>query len=312
MWFDQFKIQAIEQALTSGNTSGLSSILPESPSSYQNPDPPAFCPKCGKPFKRKNLNYIPAVVPVCPDGHGVWLNEGVQRRLSQLLKTGVVMPRHAYQKQVSFRVFVFFLGVALVIFNAAQRWEKKGPGNWKMTASMDHVQKVGPKYWPTRDFSQWNVMPYQQEAITDPEEMEYFRRWMVIANAGIVNRLNMHDALLVERPAVEYADVYQFYSERQRSVWGRLNSLVPPTRLEVFHEHVVAALDKQIDFYDDFVRRKVEDPSVSLSQLLQNPHLVDCDKKLWAAFYELARLYPSRDAATNNAIEQRLCWLDMI
>jgi hypothetical protein len=87
---------------------------------------------------------------------------------------------------------------------------------------------------------------------------------------------------------------------------------VPPARLEAFHDFVVQALNNQLDFYDDFVRRKMENPSVELNQLLQHPNLLACDKKLWAAFYEFARLYPNRDTATNNAIEQRLCWLDLI
>ena len=34
--------------------------------------------------------------------------------------------------------------------------------------------------------------------------------------------------------------------------------------------------------------------------------------KLWDAFHEFESVYPNRDTATNNAIEQRLCWLDMI
>lgn len=181
-----------------------------------------------------------------------------------------------------------------------------------MTSSMVHSDKVSPSYWPSRDFSQWNAMPFNQNVILDPEELEYFQRWMVLANEGIVNRLNMHDALLARRPAQEYIEVYDHFSSRQRQVLMSLNALVPPPRLGIFHDDVVAALVSQIDFYDDFVRRKTENPSVELAQLLEHPKLVDCDKKLWAAFYEFARLYPNRDAATNNAIEQRLCWLDLI
>lgn len=312
MWFERYKIEAIEQGLHGGQKSGLLSILPEEASVHDNPTPLTFCPKCGKPFVRKTLNYIPAVVPSCPDGHGVWLNPKVMEKLRLLLKGEVLPAQRAYKQRASFQVFVFFMGVALVIFNGILRWDRKETPRSKMTASMDHAQKVSPSYWPGRDFSQWNAMPVDQNVIADPEELAYFQRWMVIANEGIVNRLNMHDALLVERPAIEYVEVYEYFADRQRLMLTRLNAFVPPATLEVFHDHVVAALNSQIDFYDDFVRRKTENPSVEFSEYREHPKLVDCDKKLWAAFYEFARIYPNRDATTNNAIEQRLCWLDII
>lgn len=312
MWFDRYKIEAIDQALKSGQRAGLLSILPEEASVHRNPSAPTFCPKCGKPFVRKNLPYIPANVPSCPEGHGYWLDDDVIRRLRLLIKGGAVVPQRVYKQRASFQVFMFLLGVALVAFNAAQRWDRKEPRNAKMNASMSHSEKVSPSYWPSRDFSRWNAMPSDQNVIVDPEELAYFQKWMVIANEGIVNRLNMHDALLVGRPAIEYVEAYEYYADRQRLMLTRLNALVPPPTLEVFHDHVVAALGSQIDFYDDFVRRKTENPSVELREYLEHPKLVDCDKKLWAAFYEFARIYPSRDAATNNAIEQRLCWLDLI
>lgn len=313
MWFDKYKIEAIEQGLKSGNKAGLSGILPEKSSTYENPTPSTFCPKCGKAFIRKQLNYIRVVVPACPDGHGVLLHNSDMDKIRLMLKGGAVPSGTIHPKSDSFRVFVFLVGIALVFFNGFLHSQKsKTSRNYKMTYTMEHTQKVGPHYWPSRDFSQWNAFPVEQNAVVVPEELQYFKSWMDIVNGGIVNRLNMQDALLAKRPVTEYMDAYYFYSDRQEQIINRLKDLVPPERLGTFHDLVVDAAINQVEFYEDYARRKTDVPALEFNALMQHPKLIDCNAKLWDAFHEFERIYPNRDTATNNAIEQRLCWLDMI
>ena len=177
---------------------------------------------------------------------------------------------------------------------------------------MEHLQPVNPEYWPNRDFSQWNAFPQEQHVITDAGELAYFKEWMIILNEGIVNRLNMNDALLAKRTAQEYAEVFNFFAQKQNNIVERLRELYPPGNLQVFHNLVIEAGVNQIDFYDDFVRHKASNPSIKFTELLNHPKLKLCDQKLWAAYYEFQRIYPNRDPGTNNAIEQRLCWMDLI
>ena len=96
---------------------------------------------------------------------------------------------------------------------------------------MEHNQKVTSQYWPTRDFSQWNAFPANQQVITSPDELGYFKQWLALLNEAIVNRLNMNDALLAKRPSGEYTDVYYFYAERQNAVIRRMRDLYLPERL---------------------------------------------------------------------------------
>lgn len=177
---------------------------------------------------------------------------------------------------------------------------------------MPHNQNVSPNYWPTRYFNEWNVFPASQNVITDPDELAYFQEWTALANEAIINRLNMSDALMVPRPSDEYIHVSYFFADRQEDVLSLLKDMTPPQRLEEFHDTVVSAVESQVAFYQDFAQRKADNPSLTLSALLQHEKLKDCDQKLWAAYHEFERLYPKCDSATNNAIEQRLCWLDAI
>lgn len=315
MWFDQRKIDALEQALKTGQKAGLESILHELAATNTNPTQPTFCPRCGKTFVRRSLAYLRTIVPSCPEGHGVWLKEETAHKIKRFFDNDQSTAAGIRNRQVSLRVFAIMVGIAVAVFNLNERTEvahKPAHRNYKATFSMEHLKNVSPKYWPTRDYSQWNVFPATQNVITDPAELEYFHQWMEVANEGIINRLNMQDALLAQRPADEYIDVFHFYADRQSAVISWLQDIIPPERLEVFHQHVIEAVIEQIAFYEDYAGRKGDDPRLEFNQLLQHPKLRACDQKLWAAFHEFERVYPRRDTATNNAIEQRLCWLDLI
>lgn len=309
MWLEQRKIDALEQGLKSGQKTSVESILEELKGA-KNTNVLTFCPKCGKPFVRRPLIHFQILVDACPEGHGVWLKNKSAFKIRQFFEQGAVRPSILKYARAFF--------ICMAVFTIAQlisRWSSEHKSfypNYKTTYSMEHLQKVGPQYWPTRDYSQWNAFPEYQEAITDSQELAYFKEWILILNEGIINRLNMNDALLANRPGREYMDVYYFYANKQNEIIRRLYDLYPPDRLQVFHNQVIDASVSQVAFYQDYARRKEINPSLKFKELLDHPKLRDCDQKLWAAFHEFERQYPRRDAATNNAIEQRLCWMDLI
>lgn len=313
MWFDKTKIDALAHALKTGQRTGIDSILRDLSVVDQNPSKPTFCPKCGKPFVVKPIPYFHMYVPSCPDGHGFWLDTGIAQKLKKFFAHAGTSPSVSIKGKIdSFRIFVILTGIALGIFNFYKKSENHPQTNYKTSLTMEHTSNVGANNWPTRDFSRWNPFPAGQDAITDPQELDYIYAWMALINDGIVNRLNMQDALIAQRPSKEYVAVYDLFKYKQKGILYKLNKLVPPPRLENFHEMVIEAITSQVEFYEDYARRRSEEPELTFNQLTAHPRLKACDEKLWAAYYEFQRLYPSRDHATNAAIEQRLCWLDLI
>lgn len=313
MWFDKVKIDALEQALKTGQRTGIESILRDLSVVDQNPNKPTFCPRCGKPFVVKQIRYFHLNVPSCPNGHGFWLDTGIAQKIKRFFEHAGTSPSFPVKRKIdSFRLFVIFTGIALGLFSFYKKPADHSETNYKTSFTMEHAESVGANNWPDRDFSQWNPFPAGQATVTDPQELDYIYAWMDIVNDGIVNRLNMQDALIAERPSKEYEAVYEFFEYKQKGILYRLNKLTPPPRLDNFHALVLEAVASQIEFYEDYARRRSEDSGVTFNQLTGHPKLKDCDKNLWAAYYEFQRLYPNRDQATNNAIEQRLCWLDLV
>ena len=313
MWFNKVKIDALEQALKPGQRTGIEGILRDLSVVDQNPVKPTFCPRCGKPFVVKQIPYFQMYVPSCPTGHGFWLDTGVAQKIKRFFDHAGTSPSFPIKRKIdSFRIFAILMFFAVGFFSAYKKHTDRPQSDYKTSFTMEHTASVGANNWPARDFSQWNPFPAGQDAITDPQELDYMYAWMDIVNDGIVNRLNMQDALIAERPSKEYSAVYEFFDYKQKGILYRLNKLTPPQRLEDFHALVIEAVTSQIEFYEDYARRRSEDSGVTLNQLTGHPKLKDCDKNLWAAYYEFQRLYPNRDQATNNAIEQRLCWLDLV
>lgn len=312
MWFDQIKIDALEHALKTGQKGDIRSILADLTTAGKNPNEYTFCPKCGKPFVRKTLLYLRMVVPACPLEHGVWLSEAKALKIKQFFEKDNVSELPGGNKQVTGFILGAMIMISFTVLHFLERKDAKPLQDDNTTYSMGHLTKVSPQNWPNRDFSMWNTFPEKQNAITDPDELAYFQQWIILLNEGIVNRLNMNDALLAKRPPQEYADVYYYFQQRQNDIIRRLRDLYPPYNLQAFHNLVIEASEYQVEFYDDYTRQKTNNPSLNFNDLLTHSKLKSCDQKLWAAYYEFQRVYPNRDAATNNAIEQRLCWMDLI
>lgn len=311
MWFEKSKIDVLEESLMNNHRNSAADLIEQLRAVKQNPNPYTFCPKCGKAFIKQPFNYLRIVVPSCPDGHGAWINEINAAKIVNFFQSGQSHRQQESQRIAAVSVW-FLIVVSFVVMMFLERRDKRNETNYKLTYSMEHIRHVGPDNWPTRDFSQWNVFPYEQNAVVDSEELEYFYRWVGVVNEGIVNRLNMNDALLAKRPSQEYVEAYYYFANKQNVIIRRLREIYPPDNLMVFQNLVIQAVNDQIDFYDDYSRQKSINPSLTLKEFLKHPKLKACDQKLWAAYYEFQRLYPNRDTETNNAIEQRLCWMDLI
>ncbi len=167
------------------------------------------------------------------------------------------------------------------------------------------------KSWPSRDYSQWYPLPSNVGGM-DAEEFIYWQKWCGIIENGITNRWNVHEGLNARHENDEYIAIENEYHRRQEKVITQFSDLQPPERLKKFQEYVVNAGNDQIHFYEDYARSKVDNKNKSFNEFLNHADLKTSDQKLWAAYHYFQSLYPSIDKATNDAIEQRLAWFDII
>ena len=112
--------------------------------------------------------------------------------------------------------------------------------------------------------------------------------------------------------AEEYAGALNAYEQQQRKMLENLRALEAPPRLQQFKDEVLSAGEDQIRFYEEFAQAKITNNDLNFNAFSSNLNLKTSDQKLHAAYDYLKTLYPSIDKATNDAIEQRICWFDII
>lgn len=166
--------------------------------------------------------------------------------------------------------------------------------------------------WPGRDYSNWYALSPTERFEQHPDEAAYFREWVLIMNEGITNRMNIQDALDQQMPYDNYRPLFYKFQQLQNNMLNRLSSLPPPQRLREFHRLVVEAGIEQILFYQDYASMRAKQPSFKFNDSLQNDHLKISDQKLHQAYDAFKMLFPSINQQTNDAIEKRLCWFDII
>jgi hypothetical protein len=115
--------------------------------------------------------------------------------------------------------------------------------------------------------------PLKESHIDVYEELVYFDQLLGLLEVGITNRLNMEGVLAVRRPPARYTALYEVYRGRQEDMLQRLRALPVPGRLQPGHEPIVRAAERQIAFYGEFARAKVQDPSTDLRRMLAHPDL---------------------------------------
>jgi hypothetical protein len=181
---------------------------------------------------------------------------------------------------------------------------------WVVSEKMMPKQEMDPISawnWPSRDYKNW--YPLTQEGIAS-EEMEFWSKWSATIEEGITNRMNIQDALGTHRISSVYEDILREFIRRQEEVLAKLSVLSVPSRLQIFQDYVLEAGHKQIEFYKEYTKAKIDNPESPFDK--NNDQLKVSDQRLWDAYHNFQALYPSRSKAFNDAIEQRLCWFDII
>jgi hypothetical protein len=142
-------------------------------------------------------------------------------------------------------------------------------------------------------------------------ERRYFDELIAVLDDGIMNRRNI-DGLLKSpsRPDI-YVSGFEAYRERQERFLGRLDAVTVPSRLRPIHERIRTAAERQIGFYRDFADARTRNPD-TLPDLLGHPDLRESDYDLHRAWDLIRQTYPRLDPRLAEAIESRLCHLDIV
>jgi hypothetical protein len=165
--------------------------------------------------------------------------------------------------------------------------------------------------WQAKDYSQWYPLPNNTSNM-DTEEFAYWRKWCAVIQEGISNRMNAQEQLDKPREPGYYQMIKREYLRRQEEELEKLSALIPPERLKQFQDDVIDAGRDQIRFYEDYASAKIQNPRRKFPEFRTNENLKSSDGKLWAAYHYFQSLYPGVDKATNDAIEQRLAWFDIV
>lgn len=312
MWLQNEKFNILLAAAYGKKTAQLNSLITDINNSVDDGYMPTACPTCHKELIHQSLPFLNLPALSCPDQHGVWLSQNTCLRFQKFAGEQIVL---ADRRRIRMNIYITILSFLLTFLTVS--WFTKGGDqeiaklwvNWERQSA---GEKIGPDHWPERDFSQWYPLPAQPNGITDQDELLYFQRYMPVMEKGIVNRFNIQTAFDARRDPADYLAVYNIYAARQHDFLAQLSGLQPPQRLQEFHSRIIAATNDQIKFYNEYARKKYAKPKLQLNQLLADPHLKSCHEKLWGAYLTFQELYPAVDKPTNDAIERRLCYLDVI
>jgi hypothetical protein len=175
-------------------------------------------------------------------------------------------------------------------------------------------QKVGLldwRNWGPRDYSHWNLLPGNINHM-DPQEYSYWLNWHVMMEEGITNRMNVQEFLDEWHAKEDYIKIFNEYANRQEKMLDQFKDLDVPGRIQPLKDDVLSAGEEQIQFYREYAQARAMNTDLKLNGFLNNIHLRSSDQKLHDAWNIFKSLYPFIDAATNDAIERRLAWFDII
>ena len=175
----------------------------------------------------------------------------------------------------------------------------------------DHNPYKESKFFKAKNFRGWNPLPPSVNGM-DGVEYAYWKAWVAIMHEGIANRMNVQEALDQQLSVDDYKAVFLEYRDRQEEMLNRLSQLQAPDRIATFQNYIVDAGKDQIRFYEAYAAAKIEDPKRSFAEFRTHEDLKTSDKKLWDAYHYFQSLYPGINKAANDAIEQRLCWFDIV
>lgn len=304
MWLEQEKFREIDHAVVKGEKRGLSRLLAElfHPENQKFPKSLTLCPKCQKPLVRKMQPYLEYFVQACPDRHGAWISPEVSAKLKQFVSEQMMLA--AKKKQAVQLIAALVAGMIIFpLLTQSLPWIFKSP---KLES------KIGENYWPERNFETFPGLPAMGGTIENPEEILYLSQVLRLLELGASNRMNMDAVLKTRRSEEKYWDAFAVYQEKNREILSKLRLLSSPEPLQEFHAHLQTAALAQLEFYAAFVHAKVEDSSADLKTQLNHPALETCNRELTAAFEALQKHYPNLDAQSQQAIQGRLAWFNIL
>ena len=308
MWLNDKRTFLLKEALKKRNTSELDQALEDILNQNTSNAIPSVCPQCQHDLIPQTLPSLEITVSACPHHHGLWISAEAQQSLQNFI-LGTTSFTH--KKRIARRIAIFSLFSTLILAVAIQN------PNMILRPYQDfqntlEAKKINEHYWPMPNFTGWYSLPIKESVIDHQDELIYFQKLTILLEHGIGNRYNVTKVLQAKLKRNFYLNTFSIFKEKQQEVVRRLYQLTPPERLNQFHEALLEAAKEQIVFYQEFTDEKYQNSSIQLDQLLANPHLKRCNELLWSAYYEFQRLYPDRDQATNDAVEQRLCQFDVI
>jgi len=267
------------------------------------------CPRCGNPLKVKFLNPLVLFVKTCPDGHVAWITPMIAQRIHTFLTSSVGISAKTPDVPIDHKRKIVLIMAGFILMMAIQAFMQYTLKSTTVVGQSKPFQVM--QSWGPRDYSKWYALPSFVEGMNE-QEFAYWQQWRKIMEEGITNRMNAQDALNATHYSEEYMAIYEEYRRRQDIMINKLADLQPPERLRPFQDYVVNAGYDQLRFYEDYARAKTENKNRRFDEFRNHADLVAGDQKLWAAYHNFEALYPERTKETNDAIEQRLAWFDII
>lgn len=314
MWIKHQHFRQISHALQDGKQSKIDQALAELVDLDHSPNEiPSACPSCRRELICSPLPYVELFVSSCPEHHGVWMSPVVWKKLKELMSYQISVDEKKkfclkVLSQIALILMVGFSGLIVLIYSpraVLDYFHQKHLNAQSM--------KISETDWPLRSSSDFPPIPLKESRIDQHQDLLYFERLSSILELGISNRLNMDLVLRTERkPSTRYRDLYLFYAEKQSEFSAELKDLEPPAHLRQFHGLILEAVEEQTYFYGDYAEEKIRSKTAKLNQMLDHPALISSSKKLHDAYAIFKAIYPELDRATDEAIERRLCWMDII
>jgi len=313
MWLEDGRLRQIDTVFQAGRPTNIDQVLADILSGARvQQEVPSACPSCRRDLVRHPLPVAGLFVSRCPDGHGAWMDPSVADGLQRFVETHAsVAARRRHQVRllrVLLVVFVVTLVGALLLTH----------GDRVVVGSVEAVESVrdgwvSETYWPNRGWMyKLFSISAKESGIHRHAELAYFVALLPILDEGITHRLNIDGVLRTNRTPAQYQRLYEVYRERQAGVLSRLERLAPPPRLRAVHERILVATVEQINFYERFMRAKVQNRAIDLRDMLGDPSLQTTNTALHTAWDEISFLYPNLGPFSSAAIELRFCGFDAL
>lgn len=278
MWVTGTSLERIDSALGKGPTPDVDRLLAEILGGASSTEPtPTVCAVCRRDLTRGHVGHSPILIYSCPEGHGSWLDGSGVATLKTLLHDRAATPAPTVPARRRLPVLITLLIAAL----AAAIFLTSAPMGTPAPSPMSQAER------------------------------RYFDELIVMLDDGIMNRRNIDGLLKGQTRPDIYISAFEAYRARQERFLRRLDVVTVPPRLRPIHGRIRTAAERQIGFYRDFTDARTRNPG-ALPNLLGHPGLRESDYDLHRAWDLIRQTYPLLDPRLAEAIESRLCHLDIV